>query len=119
MLNGLRRLRVAYILRFCFVRRLRPGGFCGTRGGQFFASLYSPRRSARIHAVPAIAKVSTVSLQFLWLWGSERSNGTHTSNPKSTNIMVSRRAARRAMRFAGRATDASENKTVVVTAQNI
>src|SRR4029077_10399290 len=79
----------------------------------------SRRRSARIHAAPAIAKVSAVSLQFVRLWGSERSNGTHTSSPKITSIMVRRRVASSATRFVRRATAASANRTVVVTAQNI
>jgi len=33
--------------------------------GRWSLSRYSPRRSARIHAAPAIAKVSAVSLQFV------------------------------------------------------
>jgi hypothetical protein len=49
-------------------------------------------------------------------WGFERTNGTHTSSPKLTTIIVSSRLARSAMRFVRRATPASANKTVVATA---
>ena len=87
--------------------------------GDGHLSRCSPRRSARIRATPAIAKASAFSLQFVWLWRSERTNGTHTSSPKITSIIVSRRIARGAIRFVRRVTAASANRTVVVTDQNI
>src|SRR5260221_14709316 len=83
------------------------------------ASRYSPRRSARIHVAPAIARVSAVSLQLVWLCGSERNNGTHTSSPKVTSIIVSRRVARSAIRLARIAAAANADQTVVATAHNI
>src|SRR5271155_2744076 len=56
-----------------------------------------PRKSATIHADAAIAKVSVPSDQFIKLWRSAKSAGSHTSNPKPTIIAVVNRAASRAM----------------------
>jgi hypothetical protein len=53
--------KLAYVLN----RILRANRHTSHHRGRWSFSRYSPRISARIQTVPAIAKVSTVSLQFV------------------------------------------------------
>src|SRR5690242_18600993 len=77
------------------------------------------RKSVTIHATPAIAKVSVVSVQLDNLCGSEKRIGSHTSTPNPTSIAVSSPDARSADRPVTSATAASAKQIVVAIAQNI
>ena len=79
---------------------------------------FRARKSATIHAAPAMARFSTFSVQLNSLCGSETMIGSHTRRPNPTSIMVTSRDARSAERPESSARAASPNAIVVAIAQN-